>query len=85
MSKMLQQQYSILDTKAEAFQIPFYIQNQAMAVRIFTDCVNNPDHVMGKNPSDYKLYHLGEFNVEDGNHTINDSPNHISNGESLVR
>ena len=35
-------------------------QNE-MAIRVFSDCVNDRGHQFGKNPADYTLFNIGAF------------------------
>jgi len=58
--------YSIFDEKAKAFLPPFFLHNEAVAVRAFADCVNNPEHQFGKHPTDYTLFCLGGFDDTTG-------------------
>lgn len=62
---MLHKMYAIFDTKAEAYLPPFYLPNDAMAVRAITDCVNDPKHQFNAHPMDYVLFALGTFSDSD--------------------
>lgn len=53
--------YSIFDSKARAFLPPFYLANDSLATRVFSDCANDSVHAFGKHPEDYSLFRLGEF------------------------
>ena len=53
--------YSIHDTKAEAYNTPFFQQTHGMAERIFTDESNNPESNLNKHAEDFTLFYLGEF------------------------
>lgn len=57
--------YAIRDTKAEAFHRPFYSHNHATAMRSVETEVNNPETGL-KNPEDFQLYHLGEYEEQTG-------------------
>jgi lipoprotein signal peptidase len=64
--------FSIYDSKAEAYNSPFYMQTQSLAIRAFTDEANNVDSQIGKHPADFTLFYMGEyddhtasFNLED--------------------
>ena len=64
--------FSIYDSKAEAYNSPFYMQTQSLAIRAFTDEANNLDSQIGKHPADFTLFYMGEyddhtasFNLED--------------------
>lgn len=63
---MLLNVYSIYDTKAKAYINPFLLPNDSMALRTFTDCVNDINHQFSKNPDDYILYKLSEFDNTSG-------------------
>jgi hypothetical protein len=42
------------------------MQNDELAVRIFTQCANNEEHQFGSHPEDYTLHFLGDFDAETG-------------------
>lgn len=58
--------FSIWDDKAKAFLPPFYFPETGMAVRAFRDGVRMPDHAFCRNPEDYTLFLLGEFEDSSG-------------------
>lgn len=60
--------FSIYDSKAECFSPPFFRPAPGQAIRDFTDLANDPNTTIGKHPSDYGLYRIGEF--DDGNGSI---------------
>lgn len=60
--------YSIYDDKAQIFATPFYMHNDAMATRAFVNLVQDENSTVSRNPEDYRLYHLGTFNDQDGVH-----------------
>lgn len=55
------QLFTIFDSKAEAFLPPFTTANANLAKRICSDCLNDPNHPFAKNPGDYTLYGLGDW------------------------
>lgn len=59
---------AVLDSAVQAFGTPFFVQADGHALRSFIDEVNRqaPDNTLFGHPEDYTLYHLGEFNEEDG-------------------
>jgi len=59
--KMIHKIYSVYDSKAETYTPPFFQHREAMAIRTFSDCVNDPGHTFGMHPEDYTLFHLGEY------------------------
>lgn len=61
--------FTIYDEKAHAYLPPFVMHNDAMAIRVFGDCLNSNDHQFAKHPHDYSLYRVGEF--DDSSGTVN--------------
>lgn len=53
--------YSVYDLKAKAFLSPFFLPQDAMAVRALIDAVSDPTHQFAKHPEDYQLFKLGSF------------------------
>lgn len=58
---MKHQIFCIHDNKAQAYLPPFIMHRNDMAVRVFADCINSDEHQFGKNPGDYTLFNIGEF------------------------
>lgn len=77
--------FSIYDTKAEAYMTPFYLANKNMAIRVFSDCCNDPNHQFGRHPEDYILFSLGEFNAQTGKHEMNRAANTVTTGLATVK
>lgn len=78
--------YSIYDVKADAYLPPFTLHQDGMAVRAFRDCCNDDTHNFGKNPGDYTLFKLGEFDDQSGLVTsgINGAPLKLHCGIELL-
>lgn len=64
--------YSIYDIKAEAFINPIFLPTEAMAVRVFQDSVDDPNHAFGRHPEDYTLYSLGLWESNNATFDLND-------------
>lgn len=60
---MILQIYSIYDVKAETYNTPFFMPNEAMALRAFKDAIQDKNHEFSRNPEDYSLFHLGSFDT----------------------
>lgn len=63
---MILKSYSVYDNKAVAFLPPFFMFNDAVACRAFSDAVNDPSHQFHKNPTDYNLFCVGSFDDSTG-------------------
>lgn len=58
--------YSIFDKTAKQFGLPFFQINDETAIRMFSNLVNDKDSMLNKNPDDYTLFRLGEFDADSG-------------------
>ena len=58
--------YTILDEKAKAYTTPFFLPNDAVAIRAFTNMVNDDSSDFGRNPHDFTMYKIAEFDVLEG-------------------
>jgi len=58
---MNQNIFTIFDSKAKAYLTPFFLHADGMAIRVFTDCVNDKNHQFGKHPEDYILFNIGSW------------------------
>ncbi len=51
--------FSVFDSKANAYLMPFFYPETAMAIRAFSDMVNSDETPFGKHPGDYTLFEYG--------------------------
>lgn len=51
--------FSIYDEKSETFSNPFFTAAIGLASRTFSDLANDINNMIGKHPTDFKLYHVG--------------------------
>ncbi len=58
--------FSIYDQKAHSHLPPFFLPETDMAIRTFSDCVNDKSHAFGAHPEDYTLFTHGYFNQTEG-------------------
>ena len=80
---MKQKIFSIYDSKANAYLTPFFLHQDAMAIRVFTDCINSDSHQFGKHPSDYTLFSLGSWS-DDKAKFLTTNPIALGNGVEFV-
>ncbi len=79
---MIQQRFSIFDSKAEAFITPFYSQTVGTAIRSFEQAANDTASDFHKFAGDYTLFHLGAFDNSTGMDSNLDA--HINLGLALA-
>lgn len=61
---MITKMFSVFDSKAACYGTPFFMQREQMAIRSFSDVVNekgNPNNMYAKHPEDFSLVLVGEF------------------------
>lgn len=75
---------AVRDQKAEFFLPPFFIESKGLAIRAFSDAVNDASTPVSKHPEDYSLYQLGEFDSVTGKITGFDAPLHLCNATEFV-
>lgn len=81
---MITKMYTIHDIKAETFMVPFFQQNDETAKRLMTHSANNPEHFVGKNPADYTLFYIGEYEDNSGAITPALKIKNLGNGLEFV-
>lgn len=63
---MITSVYSIYDSKAKAYSLPFHAVNDAVATRMVGASVNDPGTTLNKHPEDFIIYELARFDDEKG-------------------
>jgi len=58
--------FSVYDSAAKAYTRPFLFPTEGMAKRYFMQETVNPDSPVSKSPADYTLFHIGEFDDQNG-------------------
>jgi len=76
--------FVIYDSKANAYLQPWFLSKREMATRVFSDCVNDPEHNFGRHPEDYTLFEIGDFDDQDAQVFWN-SPVALGNGLVFVK
>lgn len=63
---MITKMFSIYDSKAAVFGVPFFMPKEQMALRAFSDLCNDKSSLAGMHPEDFSLFEIGEFDDEKG-------------------
>lgn len=66
--------YAAFDCKAECYGTPFFMANDPLAVRAFTNASLNEETTLSMNPEDFRLMRLGSFDDSSGALTSHDNP-----------
>ena len=81
---MIQQIFSIQDTKSETFNPPFFQKNTGEALRTFSKLVNDPQSILAQFPEDFILVRLGLFDAENGE-IIPEKPTNIGTASQYLK
>lgn len=82
---MKQDVFSVFDDKASAFGTPIFVANRGIAVRSFSDAVQESGNAFAKHASDYKLYKLGEFDNVSGELIKLTTPEFVCHASDFVK
>lgn len=58
--------FAIYDVKAQMYNAPFFMPSVGMAIRAFSDLVNDAQSMVAKHPEDYQLFEVGGFDDNSG-------------------
>lgn len=72
--------FCVHDVKASAYLPPFVLPTTEMAVRTFTDTVNDPKHSFFAHPEDYTLFEVAVFDDDKGEITPHQTKVPLGNG-----
>jgi hypothetical protein len=75
---MLLQIFCVFDSKARNYGMPFFTQNRGTAIRgIQLQLQQDGNSMLAKYPSDFDLFHVGNFDDESGLFTCPETSNPI--------
>lgn len=75
---MIMQVLVVYDSKARAHLLPMFVSHVEVGERGFADAANDDTTVIGRNPADFSLFHIGEWDDEIAEYTA--FPSRISKG-----
>lgn len=78
------QLFAIRDSALNAYMNIWQAPTIGAANRIFNDEVNNADSAMNKHPDDYELFHLGEFDQDDGTLKTPKLPTSVARAKDVI-
>ena len=58
--------YSIFDMKSLTYGTPFFSLNESVARRDFGDLTREPSSTVFRHPEDFRLFHVGVFDLDNG-------------------
>lgn len=63
---MKQKVFTVHDIKAEAYNTPFFANTKGLAIRSFSELVNDPKSSVYAYPADFSLFEIGEYDLLTG-------------------
>jgi len=81
---VIQKIYSIYDVKVGLYMQPFPAHTHGMALRMFSDHVNDPNTITHKHPADFALFHLADFDESEGRYQNRDKPEHLAQATDFL-
>lgn len=73
------------DRKAGLWYTPMNVRTEAEAVRVFGEALRDPNGMCGKYPSDFGIFHVGDYDPTAGRIVALDDPRCLIMGDALVR
>lgn len=77
--------YSILDAKSGVYATPFFAQADGLAVRSFSELVENHQTVVSRYPADFSLYRIGQVDLASGTLQPLQNPSFLCQGSQFVK
>lgn len=77
--------FAIYDSKADAYNTPFFMNNHLEAERAFRINVNDPSTTISKAPEDFTLFKVGEYDTETGKITGKETPIALVQAKAVVK
>ncbi len=74
---MINEVFCVFDSKAAAYNTPFYLPTRGAAIRAFTDTVNDPETMFFKHSEDYTLFILGSYDDSNAVFTMLETPHSL--------
>lgn len=66
--------FAIRDIKVEGFNTPFFQTNTAVGLRLYENLRQDPQSMVSKNPEDFQLFELGEWDSKTGQIGLYEQP-----------
>lgn len=80
---MLYKLFTIRDSAANVYGVPFFVAHAGQAMRMFSDECKGDKSVMGTHPEDFELFHIGEYNDENASFEV-EIPRSIMRGSDCI-
>lgn len=79
------QMFAVFDKKAIAYAHPHFFHQKGQAIRAFENAVNDGQTQLSRNPEDFALFHLGEWDDSTGVVSPLANPQHLEEALTLKK
>lgn len=76
--------FAIYDEKAENYGRPIFLPNDGLAIRSFSDSIQEQGSVIARHPADYRLHLLGEYDDRTGSFKSLSNPKFLAVASDFV-
>lgn len=76
--------FSVYDSKAGFFGVPFLQPSVGQAVRMMQDACADPNTTISRHPGDFTLFKLGTWDDTTARFELAGMPEHIGDGQSFM-
>lgn len=77
---MILKVFTVFDHAAKAYLQPFFLRTEEEAIRGFSEVCSDPQHMFGRYPDQYTLFHLGEYDDSSASFHELETPETLGNG-----
>lgn len=82
---MILKVFSVFDEKAQVFGQPFFLPHNGIALRSFSDLVQDSQTSINRHPEDFKLYLIGSYDDNSGSLNPVAQPEFLANATDFVK
>lgn len=77
--------FAIFDVKAKSYGQPFFAPHNGVALRMFSDLVEDKNSSVSRHAEDYKLYLVGEWDDQEGIFICLEIPEFLANAVDFIK
>lgn len=81
---MILRAYSVRDSKANMYNIPYFAKSEGEATRTFDKLRHDPQSIVCSYPDDFDLFYIGDYDDQEGTLKPLPTPMHIVKAAHLA-
>lgn len=76
---------AVYDSAARAYLVPFFVSRVEVGQRSFADAAYDKNQQIGRNPEDFTLWHLGEWDDEKASFTLHEPARNLGHATQYLK